>query len=234
MAKEQLEARDLACVRGGRLVFGGLSLRLERGGALLVRGPNGAGKSSLLRLLAGLLPPAAGWTTNPFRTAYLGHDNALKPDRSLTQELRFWARLDGTGMRWRDALDRFDLTALADLPTGVLSSGQKRRAALARSWASGAELWLLDEPSVGLDAASLDRLAVVCADHRAAGGLIVAATHVPMGIDDGDVLTLDPSPLEGEGQASEASQGAGAASGALCPHPGRPAATPPPRAGREG
>jgi heme exporter protein A len=191
MAGGQLEGNGLACVRGGRLIFDDLDLRLAAGGALLVRGPNGAGKSSLLRVLAGLLRPAAGRLSNPFRTAYLGHDNALKPDRSLAQELRFWSRLDGAGDRWRDALARFDLAPLADLPTRVLSSGQKRRAALARTWASGAELWLLDEPSVGLDAASLDRLAAACAEHRAAGGLIVAATHVPMGIEDGDVLVLE-------------------------------------------
>ena len=186
-----LEAIDLACARGGRLVFDGVGLNVGRGGALLVQGPNGAGKSSLLRLIAGLLPPVAGTLSNPFRTAYLGHDNALKSDRSLAQELHFWARLDGAGDRWRASLDRFDLAPLADLPTRLLSSGQKRRAALARTWASGAELWLLDEPSVGLDAASLDRLAAVCAEHRAAGGLIVAATHVPLGLDGAAVLRLE-------------------------------------------
>lgn len=198
MAGGQLEAVDLACVRGGRLIFDDLAFRVAPGGALLVRGPNGAGKSSLLRLLAGLLRPAAGRLHNPFRTAYLGHDNALKSDRTLAQELRFWARLDGAGDRWLEALDRFDLAPLVDLPTRILSSGQKRRAALARTWASGAELWLLDEPSVGLDAASIDRLAAACADHRATGGLIVAATHVPMGIDDAAVLNMLPSSLAGE------------------------------------
>lgn len=187
-----LDATDLACARGGRLIFDGVALRLSRGDALLVQGPNGAGKSSLLRVLAGLLRPVAGTLHNPFRTAYLGHDNALKSDRSLAQELRFWARLDDAGDRWRAALDRFDLAPLAELPTRLLSSGQKRRAALARTWASGAELWLLDEPSVGLDTASLDRLAAACAEHRAAGGLIVAATHVPLGLDDAAVLTLEP------------------------------------------
>lgn len=175
------------------MIFDGIDIRLSPGGALLVRGPNGAGKSSLLRLLAGLLRPVAGRLHNPFRTAYLGHDNALKPERSLAQELRFWAQVDGAGDRWRDALEHFDLAALAALPTRILSSGQKRRAALARTWASGAELWLLDEPSVGLDVASIGRLAATCAEHRAAGGLVIAATHVPMGIDDADVLTLERS-----------------------------------------
>lgn len=190
---DNLDAIDLACARGGRLIFDGVALRLPRGGALLVQGPNGAGKSSLLRVLAGLLRPVAGTLHNPFGTAYLGHDNALKADRSLAQELRFWARLDEAGDRWRTALDRFDLAPLAELPTRLLSSGQKRRAALARTWASGADLWLLDEPSVGLDSASLDRLAAACAEHRAAGGLIVAATHVPLGLDDAAVLSLGPT-----------------------------------------
>ncbi len=187
----RLDSTGLACMRGGRLIFEDVALQVTRGGALLVRGPNGAGKSSLLRLLAGLLPPAAGRLSNPFRTAYLGHDNVLKLDRTLGDELRFWARLDGAAGRVDEALARFDLAPLADLPTRVLSSGQKRRAALARTWASGAELWLLDEPSVGLDMASIDRLAAACADHRAQGGLIVAATHVPLGIDDADVLMLE-------------------------------------------
>jgi heme exporter protein A len=187
----RLTASDLACVRGGRAIFDGVDLELQPGGALLVRGPNGAGKSSLLRLIAGLLPPAAGRLSNPFRTAYLGHDNALKPDRTLRQELRFWTRIDRTAAHLDEALGRFDLLALADLPVRVLSSGQKRRAALARTWASGAELWLLDEPSVGLDAGSIERLGEACAAHRAAGGLIVAATHVPVGIDDAEVLTLE-------------------------------------------
>ncbi|MFC3711775.1 heme ABC exporter ATP-binding protein CcmA [Sphingoaurantiacus capsulatus] len=186
-----LEATDLACVRGGRLIFDALDLRVAPGEALLVQGANGAGKSSLLRLLAGLLRPAAGRIANPFRTAYLGHDNALKGDRTLAQELRFWAAVDEAGDRWREALDRFDLVPLADLPTRLLSSGQKRRAALARTWASGAELWLLDEPSVGLDAPSVDRLAAACAAHRAGGGLIVAATHVPLGLQDARVLTME-------------------------------------------
>lgn len=187
----RLEAIDLACMRGGRPIFADVAFELDRGAALLVRGANGAGKSSLLRLLAGLLRPAAGRIANPFRTAYLGHDNALKPDRTLRRELRFWARLDDGDTRVGEALDRFDLAALADFPVRVLSSGQKRRAALARTWASGAELWLLDEPSVGLDAANVERLASACAAHRAAGGLIVAATHVPLGIDKAGELTLE-------------------------------------------
>jgi heme exporter protein A len=186
-----LDCTGLACVRGGRVIFEGVDLHVATGGALLVRGANGVGKSSLLRMIAGLLAPAAGRVGNPFRTAYLGHDNALKPDRALGEELRFWASLDGGEERWVEAIDRFDLAPLVDLPVRVLSSGQKRRAALARTWASGAQLWLLDEPSVGLDSASVERLTAACADHRARGGLVAAATHVPLGLEGADLLTLE-------------------------------------------
>ena len=171
-------------------MFAGVSFRVSAGEALLVRGPNGAGKSSLLRLLAGLLRAEGGALANPFTTAFLGHDNALKPDRTLGAELRFWAKLDGAPDRVDAALDRFDLAPLADLPVRILSSGQKRRAALARTWASGAKLWLLDEPSVGLDAANIDRLAAAMRDHRAGGGLVVATSHVPLGLDDAAELAL--------------------------------------------
>lgn len=185
----RLEAEGLACRRGGRLVFEGLSFGLSPGEALLVQGPNGTGKSSLLRLLAGLLPLAAGRLSNPFRLALLGHDNALKPDRSAADELRFWGTLDRS-LRVQDALDRFGLAPLADLPVRILSSGQRRRLALARIWQSAAPLWLLDEPSVGLDDASITLLARACAEHRAAGGLVIAATHVPLGLDDARTLRM--------------------------------------------
>ncbi|MCA3255833.1 MAG: heme ABC exporter ATP-binding protein CcmA [Alphaproteobacteria bacterium] len=187
----RLEVSDLACRRGGRTVFEGLSFGLGAGQALLVTGPNGAGKSSLLRLLAGLLTPAAGEIANPFATAWLGHDNALKAERRLIDELRFWAAVDGTpAARIDAALDRFDLDAIAALPVRVLSSGQKRRAALARTWASGARLWLLDEPSVGLDVANVARLSDAMREHRAAGGLVIATSHVDIGLDDAAELAL--------------------------------------------
>lgn len=186
---------EVACLRGGRLLFERLSLRLEAGGAALVTGPNGAGKSSLLRLLAGLLPVAGGRLSNPFRLAWLGHDNALKVDRTAAAELRFWGGLDRVP-RVQEALDRFGLAPLADLPVRVLSSGQRRRLALARVWQSGAPLWLLDEPSVGLDDASIALLARACAEHRAGGGMVMAATHVPLGLEGADMLRIerrDPS-----------------------------------------
>jgi len=181
----------LACDRGGRRVFEGVSFTLAAGEALQVEGPNGAGKSSLMRLLGGLLEPAAGTIDNPFRVAWAGHEVALKPGVSLADEMAHWARLDGaTAAAVAAALDAFALTPLAALPAGILSSGQRRRASLARTMASGAELWLLDEPGVGLDTASLGLLAAAIAGHRARGGLVVAVTHAAIGIDNPRVLRL--------------------------------------------
>lgn len=186
-----LTVTDLACQRGGRLLFAGLSFVVPQGGALLLTGPNGAGKSSLMRALAGLLPVMTGTIASQGRMAWLGHDNALKEHRSLISELRWWAALDGAPEdRVAEALALFDLAPLADLPVRVLSSGQRRRAALARMWQAGADLWLLDEPTVGLDAASVARLAALMAAHRAAGGAVVAATHVDLGLVDAIELRL--------------------------------------------
>ena len=186
-----LTATDLACDRGGRRVFDGVSFILAPGEALQVEGPNGAGKSSMLRLLGGLLAPAAGTIDNPYRVAWAGHDVALKPGVTLADELAHWARLDGAQPEAvTAAMAAFALTPLADLPAGILSSGQRRRASLARAMASGAELWLLDEPGVGLDTASLGLLAAAIARHRAAGGLVVAVTHGEIGIDAPQTLRL--------------------------------------------
>ena len=191
MSGDQLIATDLACVRGGRLVFERVSFALAPGEALQVEGPNGAGKSSLLRVLAGLLGPADGTLVNPFGNAWLGADATLKPGTRLRAELDYWARLDRRPSSAVDAaLTAFDLTGLADLPVDVLSSGQRRRAALARIHASGAALWLLDEPGVGLDTASLGLLARTIATHRAAGGAVVVATHGDIGLDAPQRLAL--------------------------------------------
>lgn len=187
---EALEITDLACRRGGRLLFDGISARVEPGGALLLVGPNGTGKSSLLRLLAGLLPAAAGAVSGGGRRAFAGHDVALKPRQTLGAELAHWARLDGGLARLPAALDAMNLAALVDVPCRMLSSGQKRRAAIARVIAAGADLWLLDEPSAGLDLASADLLARAMAAHRAAGGMVVAAVHGDIGLADAAVLRL--------------------------------------------
>lgn len=186
-----LVASDLACERSGYVIFDNVTFTLTPGGALQVEGPNGAGKSSLLRLLAGLLTPAAGTIANPFAAAFAGHDTALKPGPTLADELGHWARLDGAAPgAVAAALAAFDLIPLAGLPCGLLSSGQRRRASQARVMASGAPLWLLDEPGVGLDTASLARLAAAIAAHRAGGGLVVASTHTGIGIDAPQMLRL--------------------------------------------
>lgn len=189
---DRLAVFDLACERGGRRLFEGLSLAVEPGGALALTGPNGAGKSSLLRLLAGLLAPAEGHVERPARLAYAGHEVALKPRRTLAGELAFWAQLDGAAeAAWRAAAAALALETLLELPCELLSNGQRRRAAIARAAASGATLWLLDEPEAGLDAASLDRLGALVAAHRAGGGMVVAATHRPETLAGAAVLRLE-------------------------------------------
>ena len=214
------EGRDLLCVRGERRVFEGLSFALAAGGLLVLTGANGSGKSSLLRIMAGLLRPAAGallWDGAPARDdpdaqaarlQYLGHLDAVKPVLSAAENLMFWAALHGGGAaEVTRALDGFDLGALAEVPGRMLSAGQKRRVALARLLAAPAEVWLLDEPTVGLDAASLARLTDAIAAQRARGGRVVAATHAAIEAPDAKVLDLGdfaPGP-----DAAHAAWGAG-------------------------
>lgn len=186
---------DLTCVRGEREVFAGLGFAVVQGAVLVLRGANGSGKSSLLRLMAGLLPPAAGtlcWAGAPVaddpdghrrRVGFLGHADAVKPALTPREDVAFWAgwrrRGDGADTA-AEALARFGLRAQADMPCRFLSAGQRRRLALARVLAGGAPLWLLDEPLVGLDAPSRAALAEAVAGHCAGGGLAVVATHQPL------------------------------------------------------
>lgn len=192
-----LEARGLVVLRGERLVLDGIGFTLGAGGALLLGGPNGVGKSTLLRVLAGLRRPDAGqvmWqsvdaladrTAHGRRVAFLGHTDAVKPGLTAAETLRY-----ATAGPAAPALDAMGLSGLADLPGRMLSAGQRRRLALARVIATAAPLWLLDEPAVGLDAASLDRLGVALAAHRARGGMVVAATHQLIPLPGADTLEL--------------------------------------------
>jgi len=175
------------------MLFAGLDLRLAAGAAAVVTGPNGVGKSSLLRLCAGLLAPAAGRVVASSRTL-LGEAAALDPELPLGRALDFWARLDGGRDRVAAALEAVELATLRDVPVKMLSTGQRRRAALARVVASGAALWLLDEPANGLDVAAVARLEALVAAHRAGGGAVLVATHVPLTLPGAQAVELTAMP----------------------------------------
>lgn len=185
-----LAFRDVACARGGRLLFEGLSFALASGQAALVTGPNGAGKSSLIRVAAGLLAPEAGVVEGEGARALLTEAAALDPELSLSAALTFWARVDGHAGAVPAALEAASLADLAQVPVRLLSTGQRRRAALARVVASGAPVWLLDEPANGLDDASVRTLETLIAAHRAAGGIALVATHLPIALPDAQEIAL--------------------------------------------
>lgn len=178
----ELAFRDVTCARGGRVLFEGLRFALAPGQAALVTGPNGAGKSSLIRMAAGLLSPASGNVEGEGTRALLTEAAALDPELSLAAALGFWARLDGRSDAVSAALEAVDLADLAQVPVRLLSTGQRRRAALARVVASAAPVWLLDEPANGLDDASVRSLEALIAHHRAEGGIVVVATHLPVAL----------------------------------------------------
>ena len=180
----------VTCVRGGRALFEGLSFTLERGGAALVTGPNGIGKSSLIRLAAGLLAPAAGRIAGDVPRALLTEQASLDEELPLARALAFWARLDGAMGNVATALDALSLTDLADIPVRLLSTGQRRRAAIARVIASGTPFWLLDEPANGLDKAALGLLETAIATHRASDGTVLVASHTPIALPDAIAIDL--------------------------------------------
>ena len=182
--------RGLTLSRGGHVLALGLSFAVARGGALVVTGANGAGKTSLLRVLAGLGRIDRGTIDAPPRRALMAERDGLDPDRGLADALGFWARLDGRTAMVADALADVALDHLADVPVRYLSTGQRRRAALARVIAGEAALWLLDEPASGLDEPAIARLEATIARHRATGGIAVVATHQPLDLPDTARLTL--------------------------------------------
>ena len=196
----RLQAEALVVFRSERLVLDGVSLAVPAGGALLLLGPNGSGKSTLLRVLAGLKRPDAGrlrWdgvdalaepAAHGAGVGYLGHQDAIKPGLTVLENLALTARLSGRSLT--ASLAALDLLGLAALPSRLLSAGQRRRLALARLHLAGVPLWLLDEPSLGLDAASVTRLGTLIAEHRGGGGVAVVATHVELPLPDAARLQL--------------------------------------------
>jgi heme exporter protein A len=216
-----LIADQIACLRGGRLVFAGVSFQLASGQALVLRGRNGIGKSSLLRVIAGLVPLLEGQLTvnhsgleqgdgEPDDVMqdseielsqlchYFGHMDALKSVLSVAENLSFWRSYLGTevqqGMDTIDALDATGIAALADLPAGYLSAGQRRRLALARLLVAPRPIWLLDEPTSALDVEGQRRLFEIVETHMQGGGLVIAATHTDLPF---EIETLDLTPHAG-------------------------------------
>lgn len=199
----RLSIENLAVDRGARRIVDGLSLTVDAGEAVVLVGPNGAGKTTVIRTVAGFIRAASGTIRldggDPERELaaqahYIGHLNALKSSLTVEENLRFWAGYLGRSSpaRIEEALAAFDLEPLALIPAGYLSAGQKRRACLARLVATPRPLWLLDEPTVSLDAASVALLARRVGLHAAAGGLVLAATHIPLGLASERRLELTP------------------------------------------
>ncbi len=200
----QLIADNLSVERGGRVIVSGVSFAVRQGDALLLTGANGAGKTTLLRALAEFLPLSSGTIRVDGGDAEkslaeqahaIGHANAVKAHLTVGENVLFWSRFldgdDGAGQRAAAALEAFALSDLEDFPASYLSAGQKRRVGLARLLAAPRPIWLLDEPTVSLDAASSARLARVVNAHTSSGGIVIAATHLPLGLDRSRELKLE-------------------------------------------
>ena len=187
-----LVARGLAVARGGVPLLEGVGFALEAGQALVLRGPNGCGKTTLLRVVAGLQPALAGEVTAPpDAIAYAAHADGIKATLSVTENLRFWSDIYGSG-GVDAALERMNLRALAGRAAQNLSAGQKRRLGLARLLVTGRPIWVLDEPTVSLDADSVALFGEVMRAHLAGGGMALMATHIDLGLPEALVLDLRP------------------------------------------
>ncbi len=206
-----LQASDLAAFRGEELIFEGVSFDLTSGEALVLTGKNGSGKSTLLRVLAGLLRQETGTITVTNATGatdirlpeishYLGHRNAMKSELTVDENLAFWRRYlgdshlgdtgGGRGMSIEDAADAVGLSGITHLPFGYLSAGQQRRFAFAKLLVSHRPVWILDEPTAALDASADQLFAGLIEAHRGAGGIVIAATHQPLGLSDARELRM--------------------------------------------
>jgi heme exporter protein A len=197
----RLVAEGVAGERGGEPVFADVNFTLSESEALVVTGPNGSGKSTLLRIVAGLLPAAAGSirleggesdAPGPGSAChYLGHENGMKPALSVAENLAFWRDFNcAPALGVDEALERVGLETISHLPYGYLSTGQRRRIAIARLLVNRRPLWLLDEPTVGLDRRSEERFSALMAGHLREGGMIVAATHVALGLEGAKALRM--------------------------------------------
>lgn len=219
----EFAGQGLACIRGERIVFADLDFSLAPGEAILLLGPNGSGKSSLLRVMAGLLRPAAGrltWGGAPVaddpeahggRSRYIGHHDAIKPVLTVRENVGFWSSLwsgDGSTATVQRALAAFGIAHLLEVPGRWLSAGQKRRVNLSRLLAAPAPLWLLDEPTTALDRATVAVVEGLIAEHRARGGMVVLSTHTDVALPGAKVLQMDdftvPMDWAGLGAAEEA------------------------------
>jgi heme exporter protein A len=191
-ALPMIRLQNIAILRGNHFILKDFSLDTGGGEIIWIRGANGSGKSTLLRAIAGLLPIATGHAQIIGSRALTDEAIALDPEQNLDAALRFWARLDGaSGAQLEAALEAMDLVPLAELPVRLLSAGQRRRGALARMIASGAKIWLLDEPYNGLDQASIMRLDDALRRHAASGGIAMVASHIAPTINVARSLTLD-------------------------------------------
>ena len=194
-----LIVENLTCIRGGRTLFADLSFRLASGESLRLQGPNGSGKTSLLRILAGFLELDSGTVRVDGvendadigeQCHYVGHLNGVKSTLTVGENLEFWCSyLPGTEIN--TALDRFALGDLQDIPAGMLSAGQRRRLGLARLLVADRPIWFLDEPTVSLDTGSCRIFAELVEAHIGAGGMVIAATHVPLGVEFQKSITLE-------------------------------------------